>query len=72
MGAVVYIMLLNKGRMQDLSLQRMAIMIALSVYLGFADGGVDNAAHLGGLACGFLAAVLLCSKKSPKRRITGG
>lgn len=72
MGAVVYIMLRNKGRMQDLSLRRMAIMIALSVYLGFADGGVDNAAHLGGLVCGFLAAVLLCSRKGLQGRITGG
>ncbi len=72
MGAVVYIMLRNKGRMQDLSLRRMAVMIVLSVYLGFTDGGVDNAAHLGGLACGFLAAVLFCSKKGPQGRITGG
>ena len=56
MGAVVYIMLRNKGRMQDLSLQRMVIMIALSVYLGFTDSGVNNYAHLGGLLCGFAAA----------------
>ncbi len=61
MGAVLYLMLRNRGRLKDLSVRRMLIMIALSVYLGFADGGVDNYAHLGGLACGFIASVILCS-----------
>ena len=58
MGAILYLVLRNRGRFADLSMQRMAVMIGFSVYLGFADGGVDNAAHLGGLACGFLAAML--------------
>ena len=59
MGAILYILIRNHGRMLDLSMNRMLLMLALSVYLSFADAGVDNAAHLGGLACGFLAAVLL-------------
>ena len=60
MGAILYLVLRNRGRFADLSLRRMAVMIAFSVYLGFADGGVDNAAHLGGLFCGFVLAFLLC------------
>ena len=59
MGAVLYVMLRNKGHMKDLSIQRMLIMVVLSVYLGFADGGVDNYAHIGGLISGFLCALLL-------------
>ena len=59
MGALLYVLLRNRGRVLDLSLQRMLIMVGLSVYLGFVDAGVDNAAHLGGLAFGFLSAVLL-------------
>ena len=60
MGAILYLVLRNRGRFAALSLRRMAVMIAFSVYLGFADGGVDNAAHLGGLFCGFVLAFLLC------------
>ena len=59
MGAILYILLRNRGRVLDLSLKRMLIMAALSVYLGMVDSGVNNAAHLGGLLCGFLGAVLL-------------
>ena len=59
MGALLYIVLRNHGRVLDISLKRMLIMVAMSVYLGFVDAGVDNAAHLGGLAAGFVSAVLL-------------
>ena len=59
MGAVLYIMIRNHGKMLDLSIKRMLLMLALSIYLGFADAGVNSTAHLGGLACGFMAAVLL-------------
>ena len=35
------------------------IMAAFSLYFGFTSEGVDNAAHVGGLICGFILAVLL-------------
>jgi rhomboid protease GluP len=38
-------------------------MLALSLYFGFRSVGVDNAAHIGGLAVGFLLAVLLYRMK---------
>ena len=59
MGGLIYVILKNRGRVRDLSLQRIIIMAVLSVYLGFAGGGVDNAAHIGGMVSGFLAALLL-------------
>jgi rhomboid protease GluP len=34
-------------------------MAAFSLYFGFTSEGVGNAAHVGGLICGFLLAVLL-------------
>ena len=63
MGAILYILIRNRGTVLDLSMKRMLIMVGLSVYLGFADAGVDNAAHIGGLVCGFLAAVILYHPK---------
>ena len=63
MGAVLYILVRNRGAVLDLSMRRMLIMVGLSVYLGFADAGVDNADHIGGLVCGFVAAVILYHPK---------
>ena len=40
-------------------------MIALTLYYGFTSSGVDNFAHIGGLAAGFLLSVLLYRKKRP-------
>ena len=34
-------------------------MAAFSLYFGFTSEGVDNAAHVGGLICGFILTVLL-------------
>lgn len=60
LGALIFIVLRNKGRYKRLSFRGMLFMLVLSVYYGFASGGlVDNAAHLGGLLAGFLLAILL-------------
>ena len=59
MGAMIYVILRNKGRVADLYIKKMMIMAAFSLYFGFTSSGVDNAAHVGGLICGYLAALLL-------------
>ena len=62
MGGLIYVILRNRGRVRDLSLQRIIVMAALSIYLGIAGGGVDNAAHIGGLISGFAVAALVYLK----------
>ena len=59
MGAMIYIVIRNKGRLGDLSMRQILIMAAFSLYFGFASTGVDNAAHVAGMVSGFLLAVLL-------------
>ena len=59
MGAMIYVVVRNRGRIQDISARQMLIMAGFSLYFGFTSTGVDNAAHIGGLVCGFLLAVLL-------------
>ena len=44
-------------------MRQILVMAVFSLYFGFASSGVDNAAHTGGLAAGFLLAVFV---------ITGG
>ena len=59
MGAMIYAVLRQKGKMEDLSVKQILIMAVLSLYFGFTSSGVDNAAHVGGLLSGFILAVIL-------------
>lgn len=59
MGAMIYVVIRNKGWLGDLSMRQILIMAAFSLYFGFTSSGVDNAAHIGGLLAGFVLAVLL-------------
>ena len=59
MGAMIYAVIRGRGHIEDLSARQVVIMAAFSLYFGFTSKGVDNAAHVGGLICGFLLAVLL-------------
>ncbi len=69
-GGLFYLVLAKKGRAAGMSVQRMVLMIALSLYSGFQSVMVNNAAHLGGLLGGFLLAFLLCHVgRLPQERI---
>ena len=59
MGGMIYVIIRHRGRVADLNMKQMLLMAAFSLYFGFASGGVDNAAHAGGLLCGFIAAVIV-------------
>ena len=71
MGAVLLVALKNHGRLQDLNMRQILIMAALSLYLGFASEGVDNAAHVGGLLAGFLIAGAIYWPRRPERKPIG-
>lgn len=68
-GAMIYVLVRNQGRLEDLTAKRLIFMAALSLYFGFTSTGVDNYAHLGGLLSGILLAILLYRKK---RRYSAG
>lgn len=59
MGALLYVVIANRGRLGRLSGRGMIFMVVLSLYYGFTSTGVDNIAHVGGLLFGFLTAVIL-------------
>lgn len=56
-GALCFTVILNKGRLHEYSGKRLLIMAGLSILQGITDSGVNNWAHVGGLAAGFLLAV---------------
>lgn len=67
-GALIFLVLKNHGRLGNLSIRGMLFMAACSLYHGFTSAGVDNMAHIGGLVTGFLMAVLLYRKRNCERR----
>ena len=62
-GGLLYVALRNRGRIGDISGRGIAFMVIVTLYYGFSNTGVDNAAHVGGLLSGFLLAVLLYRKR---------
>ena len=59
-GGLLYLVITRKGYAAQISVRRMILMIALSLYSGFQSVRVNNAAHLGGLLSGFLITFILC------------
>lgn len=62
-GAVLYIIILNRGRIEDISGGQMFMFIILSLYGGITSANTDNAAHFGGLLAGIILASLLYRKR---------
>ena len=49
----------KRGYIGRLNKRGLIFMVILSLYFGLTSTGVDNAAHIGGLICGFLLQVIL-------------
>ena len=63
-GALLWIVIIHKGRYETLTGKGLIIMIVLCLYYGISSGGVDNWGHIGGLLGGFVLGILLYRKKS--------
>ena len=65
-GAMVYVVAINKGRLEKISTRQLLLFVLLSFYGGLTSTGIDNAAHIGGFIAGVLLATLMYRR--PKRR----
>lgn len=66
-GGLLYAVVVNHGRLEDLNTRQLVVMILLSLYFGFTSTGVDNMAHVAGLVIGLFMAMLLYRKPQPFR-----
>ena len=66
-GGLLYAVIINRGRLEDLSTRQLVVMIVCSLYFGFTSTGVDNAAHIAGLLIGIVMGILLYRKPRKKR-----
>lgn len=62
-GALLVIVIRNRGRLEDLSSRQLALFAAFTVYHGVTSAGIDNAAHVGGFVIGALMALLLYRRR---------
>ncbi|MCR5324356.1 MAG: rhomboid family intramembrane serine protease [Lachnospiraceae bacterium] len=63
-GALLWMILANRGRIAGISVGRMIMFIIFSFYAGLTATGIDNAAHIGGLLFGFVSAMILYRRRS--------
>lgn len=63
-GALLWLVIRNKGRIEEMTTLRVCVLIAYALYNGFISENVDMAAHLFGLVSGFLMAMILYRKSS--------
>ena len=59
MAAMLVLVLIHRGKLEDLTLPRVVLMIVLSLWVGFQTEGVDAMAHLGGFLGGCLLSLIL-------------
>lgn len=71
MGAVLYLVIRNRGRLGTITVQRLGLMVILMLLQGFTDVGTDNAAHVGGVVSGFLMALFLTGRRKNHKTISG-
>ena len=69
-GGLLYIVIRNKGHIENFTSRQLFILAFLSLYHGMASKGVNNTAHLGGLILGFVLAFLLCPG-GPRKKLSG-
>lgn len=66
-GGLLYAVLRNRGRLEDLSTRQLVVMAAVTLYHGMTSTGVNNAAHIGGLICGIFMGILFYRKPRKNR-----
>ncbi len=68
-GAMAWLVLRNRGQLEGFTGSRMVLFVLMSIYAGFVDQGVDNAAHIAGLIAGFILAVLIYRKPKTETEV---
>lgn len=71
-GLLLAIVVFAGKRFPDITPQRVLGILLLSLYTGIRSGGIDNAAHAGGLIGGFLSGMIVCFILYRKDRRTTG
>ena len=68
-GALFLLVLLNRGKLESITIGRLVFAILFSLYCGFTGTNTNNAAHVGGILMGFaIAAIIMFLRPSHQNR----
>ncbi len=71
-GAMLYIILVNRGQIQGISRRQMIMFAGVSLFGGVGNVQIDVAAHIGGFIAGILLAILLYRRPQKKIPVSEG
>lgn len=71
-GALLLLVMTHRGRLESMTVGRVAFAVAFSLYCGFTSAGVNNAAHVGGVLMGFAAAAVIVGCKRMRLHFNHG
>ena len=66
-GALLALVIINKGRIGSITKQGMIFMVGINIYLGLVGQGVDNLAHIGGLIGGMILTFLIAPRRKQRQ-----
>ena len=67
-GALLVIVIKNRGQLEDLSSRQLMLFAGLSIYHGVTSAGIDNVAHISGFVIGALLGGLLYRRKRYRKQ----
>lgn len=67
-GVLLAMSLYWTRKMANVTWQRIVLVVAYSLYSGYRAANIDNAAHIGGFAAGFLLALGMCFQRKIRER----
>ena len=67
-GVLLAMVFFSGKKMENVTPVRVLLMIAYSLYSGFAGRNIDNAAHVGGLFTGFVIVTIMCGIARLRRK----
>jgi rhomboid protease GluP len=67
-GAMLFIVAINRGRLEDISTRQMALFAIFSLYGGIVNTQIDMAAHVGGFLAGILLSAIVYRRSGKRTR----
>lgn len=67
-GGLIYIVGVNRGRLEDLTSRQLILLAVVTLYHGFTSTGVGNAAHVGGLIIGIFLGMVFYRKPGKNKK----
>lgn len=72
MGALLMLLIKNRKRIVRGDIMRFGVYLLLSLYSGMQDTGIDNTAHISGVAAGFILCGIIYRRKNQTEVRIGG